>query len=90
MIHDRKEKRFVMVEKNTIKPLKIEGEAGRKRVKNNLKFFVERSSETIERTLGIIQKLQQEINQLKDGITKADNEFQNLNRLSQKNKKTEN
>ena len=85
-----REKRFVMIEKNTIKPFKVEGEDSRKRVKNNLKFFVERSSETIERTLGIIQKLQQEINQLKDGITKADNEFQNLNRLSQKNKKTEN
>jgi molecular chaperone GrpE (heat shock protein) len=37
--------------------------------------------------LSIIQKLQQEINQLKDGLAKADNEFRNLNRLVQDDKK---
>ena len=60
------------------------------RNKNHLKFFVDRSSETVERTLGIIQKLQQEINQLKDGLAKADNEFRNLNQLVQGDKKTKN
>lgn len=57
------------------------------RNKNNLKFFVDRSSETVERTLNIVQKLQQEIGQLKDGLIKADNEFRNLTQVTQDNKK---
>lgn len=60
------------------------------RNKNHLQFFVDRSAETVERTLSIIQKLQQEINQLKDGLAKADNEFRNLNRFVEDSKKTEN
>ena len=57
------------------------------RNKNNLKFFVDRSSETVERTLSIVQKLQQEINQLKDGLIKADNEFSNVTRFTHDDKK---
>ncbi|MFN7662337.1 MAG: hypothetical protein ACK5PQ_01230 [Alphaproteobacteria bacterium] len=58
--------------------------------KGHLQFFVDRSSETVERTLSIIQRLQQEINQLKDGLSKADNEFRNLNRIVEESKKREN
>jgi hypothetical protein len=78
-----------MVAKKTIKPIlmDIEPSDNSLRNKNHLKFFVDRSSETVERTLSIIQKLQQEINQLKDGLAKADNEFRNLNRLVQDDKK---
>ena len=45
---------------------------------SHLKFFLERSSETIERTLTIVRNLQQEINQLKEGISKTDSAFRNL------------
>lgn len=77
-----------MVEKKTktSRPLRDQS-TGSLRNKNNLKFFVERSSETVERTLQIVQKLQNEINQLKEGLLKADNQFPSLNQLARENKK---
>jgi molecular chaperone GrpE (heat shock protein) len=94
--YDKKSKRqsrinaVIMSDKKTQTDIAFGNKKKRKRSspdKNNLKFFVDRSSETVERTLNIVQKLQQEISQLKDGLVKADNEFRNLNQFIQENKK---
>ncbi|HCI48314.1 MAG: hypothetical protein A2977_02885 [Alphaproteobacteria bacterium RIFCSPLOWO2_01_FULL_45_8] len=79
-----------MVEKRKIiKPFPegSEQSEGSLKNKNNLRFFVDRSSETVERTLTVMYKLQQEINQLKKGLIKADNEFQDLSHFIQDDKK---
>ena len=49
-------------------------------VKNesHLEFFVDRSAETVERTLLIVRQLQKEIKNLKDDLAKAENEYKNL------------
>lgn len=74
-----------MVEEKTIKPILLNTKQTDTslRNKNNLKFFLERSSETVERTLNIVQKLQHEINLLKEGLSKADNEFYNFKDFSE-------
>jgi peptidoglycan hydrolase CwlO-like protein len=45
-----------------------------RKAKHHLQFFIDRSSETIERTLLIVQQLQQEIDHLKEGLSKAEGE----------------
>lgn len=47
------------------------------KTKGHLEFFIDRSSETIERTLSIVQELQKEIHYLKDGLSRTKNQYQN-------------
>ncbi len=52
--------------------------SGSKKSQNHLEFFVDRSAETVSRTLKIVQELQNEIRLLKDGLRKAENEYANV------------
>lgn len=59
------------------KPIDPELISEAKKSQNHLEFFVERSAETVDRTLKIVQQLQQEIKHLKDGLEKTENECKN-------------
>ena len=60
-----------------------------KKSQSHLEFFVDRSAETVHRTLKIVEELQKEVQFLKDGLRKAENEYKNAieNQVSRRKKK---
>ncbi len=63
--------------------------SGAKKSQSHLEFFVDRSAETVDRALKIVEELQKEVQFLKDGLRKAENEYKNAmeNQVSRRKKK---
>lgn len=43
-----------------------------KKIAHHLEFFIDRSAETIERALSVVQQLQREMDHLKEGLSKIE------------------